>query len=204
MKIRRFVIKCVNEEACYELLNKITEEVSVRWLKGEVEGNKLIIEALGFPYELKSLRYEIEELKREIESAAMPYTKVSIEELPKLAKVTVPVDALVEALRLLGYSARLEDNTLISDAPFSEVVEVMKKMREAMEDEVVRFRLPHSAKKAVAVLSAAYSLPPGAVVEAMEREGFIEPGDFKYEVREEWRRIIKRLSETLREAEGTW
>ena len=52
MKTRRFVIKCVSEEVCYELLNKITEEVSVRWMRTEVDGNKLIIEAIGLPYEL--------------------------------------------------------------------------------------------------------------------------------------------------------
>ncbi len=197
MKVRRFVIKCVNEEACYELLNKITEEISVRWMKTEVNGNKLLVEALGLPYELKSLRYEIEELKREIEARMMPRTKVRVEEFPKLAKVTVPMDALVEALKLMGYRATLESGWLEADAPFEEVVELAKMMKEVMDTDVVRFRLPYSAKKAVAVLSVVYGADPEEVVKMMEEEGFLEMGDFKYELREDWKKIIKHLSRTL-------
>jgi len=202
MKTRRFVIKCVSEEVCYELLNKITEEVSVRWMRTEVDGNKLIIEAIGLPYELKSLRYEIEELKRELESALMPYTKVHVDEFPKLAKVTVPFDALVEALKLLGYSAKVEGGVLESDAPFEEVVELAKRIREAMSHDVVRFRLPHSAKKAVAVLSALYGVDPEEVVRIMEDRGYLELGDFKYELKEDWKKIIKELVKQLGELRG--
>ncbi|ABU81758.1 DUF2067 domain-containing protein [Ignicoccus hospitalis] len=199
MKVRRFVIKCINEEVCYELLHKISEEVSARWIKGEVDGNKLLIEALGFPYELKELRYEIEELKKEIESAMLPYTRVSVDELPKLTKAAVPIDALVEALKLLGYSAKVEGRTLVSDAPFEEVAALARKMKEIIDSEIVRFRLPHSMKKAVAVLSTVYGVNPEEVVNVMLREGLLEEGDFKYEQREEWRKVIKRVSERLSE-----
>ena len=204
MKVRRFAIKCINKEVCYQLLDKITEEVSVRWMKTEVVDNMLLIEALGFPYELKGLRYEIEQLKKEIEASAMPYTSVSVDEFSKLARVSVPLDALAEALKLLGYSASVEGRTLRSDAPFGEVVELARRMKEIMDSDVVRFRLPHSLKKAVAAVSAAYGVSPDEVVEIMKREGLIEEGDFKYEPREEWRKAIKRLSELLGEGGAEW
>ncbi len=200
MKTRRFVIKCINEEACLELLNKITEEVSALWMKTEVKKNQLLIEAIGMPYELKELRYQIEEIKKRIEMKYRPYVEIKASEFPKRAQVSVPLDALVEALKLMGYQASLDGDTLKVDADFEEVVEVAKKIKEIYDtSDVVRFRLPHSAKKAVAVISTALSLDPEEVVNALVDMGFLREGDFKYEIAKDWREMVREAVKVLRD-----
>ncbi len=198
MKVRRFVIKCINEEACLELLNKITEEVSAMWMKTEVKKNQLLIEALGMPYELKELRYQIEEIKKRIEMKYRPYVEIKVSEFPKRAQVSVPIDALVETLKLMGYQVSLDNNVLRVDADFDEVVEVAKKLKSVYDtSDVVRFRLPHTAKKAVAVVSTALSVDPEEVVRVLLDLGYLREGDFKYEIAKDWREMVKEAVKAL-------
>ncbi len=200
MKVRRFVIKCINEEACLELLNKITEEVSAMWMKTEVRKNQLLIEALGMPYELKELRYQIEEIKKRIEMRYRPYVEIKASEFPKRAQVSVPLDALVEALKLMGYQVSLEGDVLRVDADFEEVVDVARKIKEVYDtSDIVRFRLPHTAKKAVAVLSVTLSMEPEEVVNTLLEMGHLREGDFKYEIAKDWKEMVRETIKVLRE-----
>ncbi len=194
---RRFVIKCSSKDVCVELLNKITEEISIRWMKTEIRGSSLIIEAVGMPYELKSLRYEIENLKGGIEIKRYKGGEYSIQDLFKAAKSTVPIDALTAALKLKGYQVEREGERLISNAPAEEVLSLINKMNEIYQNDEIRFKFPHGAKKIAMILHAIYDLTPEEIITLLKDEGVIVEGEFKYELKEEWQRALKKLVKSL-------
>ena len=202
MITRRFIIKCSSQDICIEMLNRITEEINARWLKTQVKGNVLSIEVLGLPYELKSLRHELEELKRCMELKRMKGGRYRLTDLVKSAKTTVPLDALLYALKLLGYKAMREEDYTVSDAPGEVIINLMKKMTEVLDNEIVRFKLPHSAKKVVMIVHAIYNMPPGRVVELMVEDGILEEREFKYVLRYKWEEVLRRLVKLL--AKGSW
>ncbi|UXD22468.1 hypothetical protein IPA_05085 [Ignicoccus pacificus DSM 13166] len=197
MITRRFVIKCSSSDVCVELLNKIMEEISARWMKTQVKGNTLIIEAIGMPYELKSLRYEIENIKRGMEVERMKGGRYSVEDLVKGAKTTVPLDALLLALTLKGFKAKREGEYIITNAPGDTIIDVMRGMSEVLENDEVRFKLPSSAKKIVMVLHTVYDIDPERIIEIMKNYSIIEEADFGYRLKEEWRSALRRLVKLL-------
>ena len=194
---RKFVIKCLNKEICVNLLNKIVDEISIRWMKTEIKGNSLIIEALGLPYELKELHYEVNKLRNELEFNMKTYKEFKLHDLVSVSKVTVPVDTLIEALKLLGYKAEKTERGISTSAPLDKIIEIMKKMNEVNSSDIVRFRMPQSAKKLIMIIHALYDFSPEEIAEAMRENGIIEEGDFKYIMKEEWRKALAKLVKSL-------
>jgi len=197
MMKRHFVIKCLSKDICINLLNKINEEISVRWLKTQVKDTSLIIEVVGMPYELRELKYEILSIKNSLEFYLKKHKEFKVEELVSKARVTVPLDALIEVLKLLGYNAERSEDGIRTDAPSEKIIETMIKMHEVYESDVVRFRLPHSAKKVIMVVHALYNIPPEEIIEIMKNLNLIEEGEFKYEIKEEWRKVVTKLVNSL-------
>lgn len=107
---------------------------------------------------------------------------------------TFPVDALCEALRLMGYRAVQEEGGVIgTDAPLSVVEEAARRIADAVEE--LRFRLRPAARKLVAAVAAASGVEPEEVVEAGIRAGLLaEDEEGRVVPVAEWRRLIDRLA----------
>ncbi len=194
MRKRRLVIKCKTTEACLELLNKITEDVSSRFLKSEVKGNALHLEVLGMPYELKEIKYEIEALKKEIERKYLQGRKyVKIDEISKLFRGTISIDVLLKVLKFLGYPSWIEGGKLYTNAPMELLEEIIEKYVELQKDEVVRFKLSKSTKNVILTISLATGASPKEVLDAMVRENLVEEGPFRYQLKENAELVINKL-----------
>ncbi|ALU12403.1 hypothetical protein EYM_03400 [Ignicoccus islandicus DSM 13165] len=191
---KRLVVKCRSNESCLELLNKITENVSSRFLKSEIKGNTLQLEVIGLPYELKEIKYDIEMLKKEIESKHIKGNKyIKLHELGKLFHGTISIEVLSTVLKSRGYYVEVDDDKLYTNAPMDIIEEIVKKSKEIQEDEVVKYKLSSAAKRVVITLSLITDTPPNEVIELLKSQGFLEQGSFRYQLKENANAVINKL-----------
>ncbi|NPA05526.1 MAG: DUF2067 domain-containing protein [Crenarchaeota archaeon] len=111
---------------------------------------------------------------------------------------TFPVDSLCEALRLRGYRARaLEGGVIEADAPLGLVMELAKRVAEAVEE--LRFRARPAARRLIAAVAAALDAEPDEVVEAGLEEGvLLEDEEGKVVPSGEWRGLVDRLATIIK------
>ncbi len=190
---RRFVIKC--GDYCEELLNKIMENVKVGWMKAEIKGDSLHMEVRGLPYELRDVWYLIQDLKKEVlVTKGKGERSLDVVTISKLAKATAPLDALQIILNKMGYRARVEENTLITNAPIDTIIEITRKYFEIAQDEIVRFKVKgSSAKKFTIIASIILNMRPEEIINLALSLGLMREGDFKYELTKEWRQALKEI-----------
>ena len=201
MRKRKFVVKCKSDELCLELLNKITENISSRFIKSEVKGNTLQLEVIGLPYELKEIKYEIEMLKREVERTTLnesDYKYLKLDELGKTFRGTISLDVLINVLKLKGYSANVKDDKLYTNAPIQLIQEIIDRAQELYGDETVRFKLSSSAKRVILIFALAFERTPSEILEILKSNNLLEQSSFRYQLRENSEVVINKLMKLLK------
>ncbi len=192
IKKRVFSISCKSKELCQELMEKLWEEGGFsRSVVMSVKGDKLIITIYG-------LDHEIIETWNRIRGIASLYIKahtmrhgitdISYEELTKIAKKPFIPEALVAVLEIMGYSSKYVNNRLLTTAPLSVVVDIVRRIGEALEL-IGRWRISPSAKK---LLTAAYALGIDfEEVKALGSElGLLKVEEFKLELLRDWKETL--------------
>ena len=159
MKLRKRVFKITlkDKDSVEEFVNRLLQELKIDQSKINVKGNTVTITLYGtkdiiaYNWQIvRNLAKEITYLKS-LEKVKLKKYVHNI--LQKHAKTTFPLDSLSEVLKAKGYIVRLEENTLVSDAPLDIVVHYAKILGNALQNLRTYARSP-STKKFLATLAA--------------------------------------------------
>ncbi len=193
-------------EKVYE---RLASAVRTAFAEIRVEGGRASIAVVGTEAQLREAWASIKEAVTQLWELyrLLSGGEATIEAIAREAGRTFPPEALVEALRLMGYEATLdEDKTVLrTAAPSEKVVEAARRIAEVMDE--IRFSVRGSAaKKLVAALSAGLGVPADAVIEyGLRSRVFIRDDEGKVRLRMEWRQGLRRLAVMLKAArEAGW
>ena len=159
MKLRKRVFKITlkDKDSVEEFVNRLLQELKIDQSKINVKGNTVTITLYGtkdiiaYNWQIvRNLAKEITYLKS-LEKVKLKKYVHNI--LQKHAETTFPLDSLSEVLKAKGYIVRLEENTLVSDAPLDIVVHYAKILGKALQNLRTYTRSP-STKKFLATLAA--------------------------------------------------
>ncbi|ABM81463.1 DUF2067 family protein [Hyperthermus butylicus] len=190
-------------------LEKIYEKVSSAFKAGyaeiSIQGNKLFLEVVGTEYEIKDTWYRVRQAVSELWELyrLSKGMEASIEALVREVGRTFPPESLVYALRLRGYKAELSDDKsrITTNAPLDVVVEVARTIAEVIDE--LRFRVKGTAaKRMIAALAAGLQEPAEKVIEYGLRSRVLEETEEGIELREEWRRGLRKIAVLLKGAEA--
>ncbi len=159
MKLRKRVFKITlkDKDSVEEFVNRLLQELKIDQSKIDVRGNTVTITLYGtkdiiaYNWQIvRNLAKEITYLKS-LEKVKLKKYVHNI--LQKHAETTFPLDSLSEVLKAKGYIVRLEENTLVSDAPLDIIVHYAKILGKALQNLRTYTRSP-STKKFLATLAA--------------------------------------------------
>jgi len=159
LKLRKRVFKITlkDKDSVEEFVNRLLQELKIDQSKIDVRGNTVTITLYGtkdiiaYNWQIvRNLAKEITYLKS-LEKAKLKKYVHNI--LQKHAETTFPLDSLSEVLKAKGYIVRLEENTLVSDAPLDIVVHYAKILGKALQN-LRTYTRSSSTKKFLATLAA--------------------------------------------------
>jgi len=193
-------------EKVYE---RLASAVRTGFAEIRIEGGRASIALVGTEAQIREAWASIKEAVTQLWELyrLLSGGEAAIEAIVREVGRTFPPEALVEALRLLGYEATLNEDgaVLYTTAPPEKVVETARKIAEVMDE--TRFSVRGSAaKRLVAALSAGLGVPADVVIEYGLRSRVLEQDEEgKVRLRMEWRQGLRRLAVMLKAArEAGW
>ncbi|MEM1516328.1 MAG: DUF2067 family protein [Thermofilum sp.] len=158
-----------------KFIEVLSKKVGRGAILGEIKGNKVKV-FVPFSENYRKTVREIKLIYFELHSGA-DYRPKRFEISTVLSasnlKVAIPVQALVDALRLEGYEARLEGNHLVTNAKFQHLAELAEKISERYE-EAARQRLAAPLRRLVAVVATHMNTSISDAIDLLQKLGFIE------------------------------
>ncbi len=154
---RIFKITLESKDVVEEFVNRLLQELKIDQARIDVKGNTVTIVLYGtkdiIAYNWQIVRSIAKEVTyfKELEKAGLKKYVHSI--LQKHVGKTFPLDSLGEVLKAKGYFVRLEENTLVSDAPLEVVAHYAKIIGEVLQNLRTHTR-SSSTKKFLATLAA--------------------------------------------------
>ena len=176
-----FVFQTPNE--AIEFLIRVRKTPSLKGIAGEVKGNKVKIYVMGKGANREKLIKEIKMLYKQTKEPKASYftRRYSLSLILRLApiKISIPVKALVDLLRLEGCKVKQEGDLLESNCSLNFIQEKAKILSEKYYD-VVYFNAPASFKRLVAVLAAFYEENVEKIIAELLEKGLIKKEDGRY------------------------
>mgnify|MGYP001772750263 CR=1 FL=1 len=154
-----------------ELLNK---KLGKGCFLGEIKGNKVkVFIPLGKDH--RRLVQEVKHLYAEVHSSSA-YRPRSFEVTTVFSasnlKVAIPVQALLEALRVEGYKAELRGSRIVTDASFQHLTELAERLSEAYS-EAVRLKLTSPLRRIAAVAAVCSSSSVDQALKLLMDQGLV-------------------------------
>lgn len=191
-------------------LEKLYDRVSeaVRALQAEVrlEGRRLFVTLWGTEAQVKETWLKLRQIITELwEIYRLERTgEASIDAIAREAGRTFPPEALVEALKLMGYEASYDRETglIRTNAAASTVVSTARRLAEVIDE--LRFRVSGTAiKRVIAAVAVGLGVDVDKVIEfGLKMRVFEEDENGRVVLVEEWRRAIRKLAVMLRPHAG--
>ncbi len=185
-----------------KLYERVSEALRASQAELRLEGRRLFITIWGTDAQIKESWLRIRQAVSELwELHSLQRSgEASVDAIVKEAGRTFPPEALVEALKLRGYSAEYdrELSRIRTSAPASLVIEFARRIAEVIDE--LRFRVSGTAiKRVVAAVSVGLDVDVDMVIEfGLKMRVFDKDEDGKVVLREEWRRAIRKLAVMLR------
>ncbi|WP_236698192.1 DUF2067 family protein [Pyrodictium occultum] len=204
VKRKLYVVNAPPGVPIEKLYEKIGSALRSNYAEVSIRDGKVYVELVGTDYEIKDTWYRVRQALAELWEIYKLETRreASIEAIVKEAGRTFPPEALVHALLLRGYDARLsEDKSILyTDAPPEEVIELARRIAEVIEG--LRFRVKGAAaKRMIAALAAGLGEDPERVIEYGLRSRVLEETEEGLVLREEWRRGLRKIAVLLKGAQ---
>ena len=189
-------------EKVYE---KLASAIRSGYAEIRIEDGKAHITVVGTAAQIKDTWGQVKKALSELWElySLQSRGEASIEAIVKEAGRTFPPESLVYALQLRGYEARLsEDKSVIyTNAPADMVISLARSIAEAIDE--MRFRVKGAAaKRMIAALAAGLGVDVDTVIEYGLRARVLEETEEGVELREEWRRGLRKLAVILKGAAG--
>ncbi|MGC9210307.1 MAG: DUF2067 family protein [Acidilobus sp.] len=165
-----FTVRGINEEVLERLIDRISELLPAGSLKVEVRGEKVTVIVDGPARSADGVRLAIQRALSEVTPSRRYRNVVDVDKLTS-AGSPLPVDLIVEALKKVGYDSAAEGRQVLTNAPTSVVMDVVKRV-EASWAEASRLKdLSGASRKAIAFASYLTSRSPQELVEVGMRAG---------------------------------
>ncbi|RLG77955.1 MAG: hypothetical protein DRO12_00750 [Thermoprotei archaeon] len=190
---RLFVIDCGDPRTCSELMDRLSEEVSMRAdVFGFIRGGKIYLRVVGFEPDVVRtvlrIREAVKLIRRRSESAR---SGILVEELSRLVKGPVVPEVVVELLKLNGIKAELRGNIIYADMSVTELAEVAKMVSEALT-RLERIDVPANVKKVLIMVGAITGQRPPSLLRRLEELGLLgDSGELIVPWTEAARRLIE-------------
>jgi hypothetical protein len=184
-----------------KVYEKISSAIRSGYAEASIRGGKIYIEIVGTDYEIKESWYRIRQALADLWELYRLRTRreASIEAIVKEAGRTFPPEALVYALILRGYDARLNDDksVIFTTAPPEDVVALARRIAEVIDQ--LRYRVKGTAaKRMIAALASGLDVDPDTVIEYGIRSRVLEETEDGIVLREEWRRGLRKIAVMLK------
>jgi hypothetical protein len=171
-----------------------------------LEGRRLFITLWGTEAQIKETWMKVRQVVSELWELYMLQKtgEASVEAIAREAGRTFPPEALVEALKIRGYSASYdrELGRIRTNAPLNEVLECARRIAEVIDE--LKFRVSGTAiKRAIAAVSVGLGVDHDMVIEfGLKMRVFEKNDEGKLVLKEEWHRAIRKLVVMLKPHSG--
>ncbi|OWJ54028.1 hypothetical protein Pdsh_09160 [Pyrodictium delaneyi] len=187
-----------------KVYEKISSTIRSGYAEISIRGGRVYIEIVGTEFEIKDSWYRVRQALADLWELYRLRTRreASIEAIVKEAGRTFPPEALVYALELRGYEARLSDDKslLYTTAPPEEVITTARKIADAIDQLKYRVR-GSAAKRMIAAIAAGLDVDVEHVIEYGLRSRVLEETEDGIILREEWRRGLRKIAVMLKGAQ---
>ncbi len=180
-------------------LERLESALHTETVVAELEGDKLKLYLYGSRLAAERTVLNVRKLIKEYSTPRRGRSRAfSLRLLAREAKTAIPGDVLVEALKLLGYDARLEGDSIETNAPEDAVYGLAAAIGGSFWD----MRLLDATRTAKKLLAGIMALIPrlslgDAVREAEELGVLVEDEEYKLRVAGDWREALKILYSKL-------
>ena len=171
-----------------------------------LEGRRLFITLWGTEAQVKETWLKLRQIVSELWEIYRleRLGEASVDAIVKEAGRTFPPEALVEALRLMGYEASYDRETglIRTRAPADIVVSTARRVAEVIDE--LKFRVSGTAaKRVIAAVAVGLGVEVDKVIEfGLKMRVFKEDENGRVVLAEEWRRAIRKLAVMLRPHAG--
>ncbi|WP_175059026.1 DUF2067 family protein [Thermococcus sp. 2319x1] len=187
MKAKKVMVIHVRDEVEKEELMKELQKLELPafvYVHGRL--NSLKINIQGTKDEIREAMQKIREIHQRVRSRLYPdrrgFYQYNIDDIFREAGTSVSVPILLKTLELLGEKAELRDNRVISSLPWNEIVELTKKLGEALSE--IALQTTRQIREVVLPIAVAFELEPEEVLDIALELGVAEYREdkFKYEL----------------------
>ena len=183
-----------------KVLERISEELRIPYAEISYSKGKLYVELVGTEAQMRETWARLRNVITELWGlhSLRVRGEAPIDVLVKEAGRTFPPEALVYALELRGYKAEINENMLRTTAPADMVIELARRVGEIIDE--LRYRVKGTAiKRLIAAVAAGLDVDVDKVLEfGLKMRIFEENEEGKIELREEWRRALRKLAVMLK------
>jgi len=183
-----------------KILERISEELRIPYAEISYSKGKLYVELVGTEAQMRESWARLRNVVAELWGlhSLRVRGEAPIDVLVKEAGRTFPPEALVYALELRGYKAEISDGVLRTTAPADIVIELARRIGEIVDE--LKYRVKGTAiKRLIAAVAAGLDVDVDKVLEfGLKMRVFEENEEGKIELREEWRRALRKLAVMLR------
>ena len=184
-----------------KVYEKVSGSIRTPFAEISIRDNRLFVELVGTEAEIKDSWYRIRNAVQDLwELYRLTYEKeASIESIVREAGRTFPPEALVYALKLRGFEARLSEDKqrIYTNASVEIVIELAREIAEVMDQ--IRFRVKGTAaKRIIAALVAGLSIDVEKVIDYGLKTRVLEESEDGIRLREEWRKGLRKIAVMLK------
>ncbi|MCD6189350.1 MAG: DUF2067 family protein [Thermococcus sp.] len=187
MKAKKVMVIHVRDDIEKEELMKELQKLELPafiYVHGKL--NSLKINIQGTKDEIREAMQKVRDIHQRVRSRLYPdrrgFYQYNIDDIFREAGTSVSIPILLKTLELLGEKVELRDNRLISSLPWSEIVELTKKLGKALSD--IALQTTRQIREVVLPIAVAFELDPEDVLDTALELGVAEYKEdkFKYEL----------------------
>ncbi|NJE55194.1 DUF2067 family protein [Thermococcus sp. 21S9] len=169
------------------------------YVHGKLDSIKINVQ--GTKDDIREAIRKIREIHNRVRAKLYPDRRglyhYTIDDLLREAGTSVSTPIILKAFELLGETAELRDNELVTSLPWGEAVELVRKLGEALSE--IALQTTRQIREVVVPVSVAFNLEPDEVIEKLVELGLAEwkEDKFKYELVKNKEQALEELLKAL-------
>lgn len=188
-----------NSDEALKFVEVLYKKLGKRSIIGEVKGSKVKV-FIPFTEDYRKIVREVKLLYSEVHTK-LSYKPYRFEVTTILSasnlRVAIPVQALIDALKLKGYEARLEGGYLVTNARFQYITELAEKISEFYE-ETIRRKITSPLRRLVTAIAAAAEISVDEVLDLLLRSEFIEYRNNEVVLKSNPENVLEKLKHVIK------
>ncbi|AHL21960.1 DUF2067 family protein [Thermococcus nautili] len=169
------------------------------YVHGKLDSLKINVQ--GTKDDIREAIRKIREIHNRVRAKLYPDRRglyhYTVDDLLREAGTSVSTAIILRTLELLGETAELRDNELVTSLPWGEAVELVRKLGEALSE--IALQTTRQIREVVVPVSVAFNLEPDEVIEKLVELGLAEwkEDKFKYELVKNKEQALEELLKAL-------